>query len=126
MTHRKQILVLESEKLLASAIISLLAADQEYDVTSTTFDSLAATDPFYEQEAAVVILSEELLAANISVLMELADRHPEIRLIVLGLNGNKLHVFDKFMVQVSEVDDFLALLKGSSNNDKPFAHESKK
>ena len=110
MAHRKKILVLESEKLLATAIASLLASRPEYEVANTTVSSLAYLDQHDSPQPDVVILEEELLAANISAVIKLADRHPKLRLIVLGLNDTKVHVFDKQLVQVGQVSDFLELL----------------
>ena len=113
MAHRKQILVLESEKLLVASILSLLASRPEYDVTSTPFSALTCLDQPNGQELDVVILDEEQVAANISGLVALADRHPKLRLIVLGLDNNELRVFDKHIVHVSQVNDFFELLKSS-------------
>lgn len=110
MARRKQILVLESEKLLAASVLSLLASRPEFDVTSTTFSSLACLDQPNRPEPDVVILDEEHLAANISAVVKLVDRHPKLRLIVLGLSDNKLHVFDKHIVQAEQVSDLFELL----------------
>jgi DNA-binding NarL/FixJ family response regulator len=110
LAHRKQILVLESEKLLADSILSLLASRSEFDVTNTTITSLAFLDKPDSPQPDVVILEEALLMANISAVVKLADRHPNLRLIVLGLSDNNLQVFDKQMVQVRQVSDFLELL----------------
>ena len=110
MAQRKQILVLESETLLAAAILSLLASRPEFDVTSTTFSSLASLDQPDSPEPDVIILDEELLAANISAVVQLVDRHPKLRLIVLGLEDNQLHVFDKHIVHVEQVNDLFELL----------------
>jgi DNA-binding NarL/FixJ family response regulator len=110
LAHRKQILVLESEKLLAASILSLLESRSEFDVTSTTVSSLACMDQADSPGPDVVILEEELLAANILAVVKLAEQYPELRLIVIGPKTNKLHVFDKQIVQVRQVSDFLKLL----------------
>lgn len=110
MARQKRILVLESDRLLAASIASLLFSRAEYEVTATTARSLACFDELDPLEPEVVILDEELLAANISAVIRLVDRHPEVRLIVLRLRDNKLHVFDKRIVQVKQIGDFLDLL----------------
>ena len=110
MTHRKKILVLESEKLLAASMLSLLASRTEFDVSHTTVTSLACLDPPDVPPPDVIILDEELLAANLLAVVKLADRYPELRLIVIGLKKNKLQVFDKHMVKVRQSSDFLDLL----------------
>jgi len=110
LAHRKQILVLESEKLLTAAILSLLASRSEFDVTNMAVTSLAYLDQPGSQLPDVVIMEEELLAANISAVVDLVDHHPKLRLIVIGLSDTQVQVFDKQMVQVGQVSDFLELL----------------
>lgn len=110
MAHRKKILVLESDKLLARSISSLLASRAEFDVTESTATCLTCLDQSGSPQLDVVILEEEWLAANISAVVRLADRHPELRLIVFGLRENKVQVFDKQIAEVKQVSDLLALL----------------
>ena len=110
MVHRKKILVLESETLLACSIFNLLASRAEFDVTETTATCLACLEQSDSPQPDVVILEEELLAANISAVVRLADRLPELRLIVFGLRESKVQVFDKQIVEVKQVSDLLALL----------------
>lgn len=114
MAHRKQILVLESENLLTNSIVSLLSSRKEYAVSSAKFSTLTSLDQPNGQEPDVIILDQRELTANITTLMELVDRYPKLRLIVLGLDDNQLRVFDKHVVQASHVSDFLELLNSSS------------
>ena len=83
-------------------------------MSSTTFKALQSLDRLNGQEPEVIILEEKQLAANFTAVMELVDRHPKLRLIVLGLEDNLLHVFDKHVVQVRQISDFLDLLNSSS------------
>ena len=77
---------------------------------NTTVSSLASLKQTDVLQPDIVILEEELLAANISAVVKLADRHPKLRLIVFSLSDNTLNVFDKQSVQVRQVNDFLELL----------------
>ena len=72
--------------------------------------SLACLEQPDSPQPDVVILEEELLATNISAVVDLVDRYPNLRLIVFGLSDTKVQVFDKQMVQVGQVSDFLELL----------------
>lgn len=110
MADPKKILVLESEKLLAAGILSLLAMQTEFDVDQTTVSSLACLNRPSSQPPDVVILEEGQLVANMSAVVKLADRHPRLRLIVFSLSDNKVHIFDRQIMQVSQVSDFLELL----------------
>ena len=110
MIHQKKILVLESEKLLPASILSLLASRSEFDVTNTIDSTLSCIDEPGRPQPDVIILAEEQLAANISAVVKLAKRHPKLRLIVLGLNNTYVHIFDKQIIQVRQISDFLELL----------------
>ncbi len=110
LNHHKQILVLEDEKLAAASILSLLLSRPGLDVINTTFTSLVSLEQADGLQPDVVILEEGLLAANISAVVKLADRHPKLRLIVFSLSNNILNVFDKQRLQVKQVNDFLELL----------------
>lgn len=110
MAHKKKILVLESEKLLAAGIVRLLASRSEFDVTTDAARCLACLEHPENPVPDAVILDEELLAANISAVVKLADRHPHLRLIVFRLSDNTVHIFDKHMVQITQSSDFLDLL----------------
>jgi len=110
LSDRKKILVLENENLLTASIVSLLSSQSELDVVSTTNRTLAGWRNSNGARPDVVILEEGLLAANISDIVKLADRHPTLRLIVFRLCDGKIQIFDKQMVQVRHVSDFLRLL----------------
>ena len=108
MSQRRRVLVLESERLLPAAVISLLALHPEFEVASISVNGFAPLEQLDSSEPDVIIMDEELVASNITAVMELVDRHPQLRLIVLGLGDNKLHIFDKHIVHVKDVSDFIA------------------
>lgn len=110
MSQRRRVLVLESERLLPAAVYSLLAAQPDIDVTSAKFNGLAFLGQADHIELDVIVMDEELVATNIAAVMQIVDRHPKLRLIVVGLGDNKLHIFDKHIVQVKDVRDFYAQL----------------
>jgi len=107
---KKKILVLESEKLLSASVASLLSSQSDLEVMSTTKLSLAGWNHTDGVCPDVVIVEERLLAANLADIVKLADRHPTLKLIVLGLTHGNVQIFDKRMAQVRHVSDFLRLL----------------
>jgi DNA-binding NarL/FixJ family response regulator len=110
LVDRKRVLVLESEKLMPAGIASLLASCPELSVANTTVSSLACLSQLDDPRPDVVILEESVLATNISAVVKLADRHPTLRLIVFNTRDSSVHVFDKHIMQVRQVSDFLELL----------------
>jgi len=110
-SKQKTILVIESENLLTAAIISLLTSRPEFDVKEATFSSLALLDGANHTNPDVIIMDEELVASQITAVISLVNRYPTLRLLVLSLSDNRLHVFDKHIVYISEVSDFIAQLQ---------------
>jgi len=110
-SKQKTILVIESENLLTAAIISLLTSRPEFDVKEATFSSLALLDGANHTNPDVIIMDEELVASQITAVISLVNRYPKLRLLVLSLSDNRLHVFDKQIVYMSEVSDFIAQLQ---------------
>lgn len=106
----KKILVLEREKLLSDAVFSLLASRPEYEVAIVPFNDLGLLDSPDHAEPDAIIMDQELVANNISAVMELVDRHPKVRLLVIGLRNNMVHVFDKSVIDLSDFSDFIAQL----------------
>lgn len=110
MPPRKTVLVLESEKLLTDGVYSILSSHPEFVVACVPFTELGMLDAPEHIEPDVVIMDQELVANNISAVMHLIDRHPKVRLIVLGVNNNVLHIFDKYVVNVASVSQFIEQL----------------
>lgn len=110
MAQQTQILVIDSENLLAASILSLLDSCFEFDVTHSTITSLTPTAGPTGHQIDVVIIEEEHLMTNMSAFVSFTDHHPNLRLIVLRQSENKVHIFDKQMVMVRQVSDFLELL----------------
>ena len=113
MAQKTQVLVIESDNLLGASIFSLLDAQSELEVSHASLCSLASPAGANGQEPEVVIIEEEHLLANLSAFVQFTDHHPHLRLIVFGLKENKVRVFDKQMVEVRQVNDFLELLSAS-------------
>jgi len=115
LAQQTQILVIDSENLLAASILSLLDSCFEFDVTHSTITSLTSTAGPTGHQIDVVIIEEEHLMTNMSAFVSFTDHHPNLRLIVLRQSENKVHIFDKHMVEVRQVSDFLELLRSSKS-----------
>ena len=110
MAQKTKILVLESDNLLAASIMNLMASRTELDVSHSTVTSLANAVEANGSEPDVVIIEEAHMLANMPAFVFYVNRHPNLRLIVMGVDENKVHIFDKQMVEVTQVSDFLELL----------------
>ncbi len=117
MVDPKKILVLESKKLMSAGLLSMLELRSEFSVEQTTADSLGSLEQPCNVQPDVVILDEEVLAANLMALVQLTRHHPKLCLVVLSLNGNHIHIFDKQTIQISSVNDFVQMLGNLPDND---------
>ncbi len=111
MAEQKKILVLESENLLAAGIVSMLVSKLGISVAGTTAVSLASLGQLCSSQPDVVILDEELLAANILALIQLTDCYPKLRLIILSIKDSSVNIFDKQTIQIRKPSDFIDLLE---------------
>ena len=110
MVQRKKILVFECKGLLTASILSLLDQQTDHDVFSGTFDSPDSLKQLNGYKPDVFIIEKTMLVDNIMQVIELVDRFPGLRLIVLGLDDNKLNIFEKQIVHVEQFSDFLEML----------------
>lgn len=110
MAQRKKILVFEYQGLLTASILSLLAQQTGHDVFSGNFSTPESLEQVNGYQPDVFIIEKTQLAENITAVMELVDRFPGLRLIVLGLDNNKVNIFEKQLVHVEQFSDFLEML----------------
>ena len=111
LAQRKKILVLESNKLLTAGIASMLSARAGFEVVNTPLSFLTCVDFFDSLQPDVVIMDDEIEAANVLAIIELTDRHPQLRVLVFRLRDAKVNVFDRRTVQMSKSDDLFELLE---------------
>lgn len=108
--HRKKVLIVESENLLAAGVRSLLAERSELDVTSTDIDRLACVVQPSSSRPDVLIVDEAQLLANLSAVIRVASHYPWLRLIVVRAQDNEVQVVDRQIVEVRHIDEFFDLL----------------
>jgi hypothetical protein len=110
MAQRKKILLFEGESLLTASILSLMAPQTDYEVFSGAFNTPDSLKQLNGYTPDVFIIERTQLAENITVMMELVDRFPGLRLIVIGLDDNRVNIFERQIVHVEQFSDFLAML----------------
>lgn len=107
---QKRVVVLEGEQIFGAAVSSLLSARPHLEVRALRFsdrDFLAAVREF---EPEVIIIDEGALMVNLSITIRMLKQHPRARMIVLNPATNSLKVFERQMVAVRALDDFLDLV----------------
>lgn len=110
MEQQKQIFVLQNESLLSTSLASLLSSQPHYDVSTMSIEEIAQADRADLGAACVIVFEAELLMANLAALIDLVTRHAHVRLIVIPVEDNELHVFEKRTLPISDITDFLNVL----------------
>jgi hypothetical protein len=55
-------------------------------------------------------MDENVLCANMSAYLAILRNYPEMRTIVLSLGDNQMQVYDRRIIEVDHLNDFLDLL----------------
>lgn len=108
---KKRVLIIRSSYLLSSGVECLLKEHPELEVTAIENEtSTDLVEDVMNKRPEVLILDESTVVANLSRLVELFDKFPEIRVIVVNLENNHMSVFDKRYISIQHLTDFYAAL----------------
>ena len=108
----RRVLVVCNEILLLAGVESLLARELDLDVCTIV---LSERDDFITEiersEPQVVVLGERLVLSRFSLLLELLNRFPELRVMVIDDEENILHIYDKHEVAVRQGTDLVSAIR---------------
>ena len=107
----RRVLVLESDLLLGAGIRSLLSGQEQLDVSSvdeTNCEKLTQTIREFRPD--VIVLAEDRLALHRKLLTSCLQISPNLRTIVVNRNDNQVQIWDKRVIVVHELRDFLDVL----------------
>jgi hypothetical protein len=104
---RKRVIVVESEELLSAGVYSLLSAKGHFDVNGVVMKEGNFSDVFTRIKPHILILDEATLDQYLTTYRSLTKNYPKLRTIVLSLGTNNMLVYDKQIVQVQNLDDFM-------------------
>jgi chemotaxis response regulator CheB len=109
--NKKRVLVMRSSYLLSAGVESLLNDQQELEVTS--IDSKGTrnlVEDVIQIKPDVMVIDESTVIANLAYLVDLFEKFPELRVIVVHLENNHMSVFDKRHIPIQQLTDFYAAL----------------
>jgi DNA-binding NarL/FixJ family response regulator len=109
--RKKKVMVLETTLLLSAGVFSLLTGQAHLNVISLSFDN--EDELFWGLENAqpdVIVMDDLTMKANLLELLTYLSDYPTVRTIVVRLGENQIDVCDKRQIQVSHLNDFLALV----------------
>ena len=110
----KRVLVLLGEHLLSAGLESLLAGENDLNVTSVT---AAHENPFLEineqNRPQIVIMDDHSQFASFSQIMRLLEIYPELRILVVNERENSIHIYDKVKIMVTHRADLITAIRGN-------------
>jgi len=102
--------ILESEKLLAAVVRSLLSELDFLEIVGVSLgvpEDIAEIDKFHPD---VIVVDETFLAKHLDIFMTLMKDYHQIRTIVLHQGNNELDVCDKQVIKIENLSDFIDLI----------------
>jgi chemotaxis response regulator CheB len=106
------VLVLKSDALLKRAVLSLMNLEKELEiVVSEAVDINKLATDVSKINPNVVLLSESQPLAAKETVAQLLVSHPKIRIVIVSVNTNWLHIYDKEDKLLTKLEDLLTVIK---------------
>jgi DNA-binding NarL/FixJ family response regulator len=108
----RRVLIIRSNQLLASGVESLLLQKNNMIVKSAALDdekSIWAEIRAFRPD--VLILDESLVALDTPALLSLIQDFSNLRIVVVDIRANTLHIYDKRDVFVKQADDVIKVIQ---------------
>ncbi len=108
---KKRVLVMRSSYLLSAGVECLLHEQQELEVVSLDIEfTKQLVEEIIDVKPDVMVIDESTVITNLVNLVDLFEKFPEIRVIVVNLENNHMSVFDKRYIPIQQLTDFYAAL----------------
>jgi len=109
--NRKRIVVLESDGLLAAGVRSLLSDSDSLEVVGVKLGAADAIAQLAAFQPDVIVIDQTTLAEHFDTFKTILENYfRRVRIIVLHQQKNCLEMWDKQVVTVKSLDDFLDLI----------------
>lgn len=114
MNTLKRILVVIGESYIGKGVESLLSRRPDLNVDSFPYlDGISLSSQIESYQPNVIILDEGLLSSKRIDLSSLLMGYPKMRILVLGIQDNRLNVFDHQELIVSHSNDLVSVIEHS-------------
>jgi len=108
---KRRVLVATKEMLLGAGIESLLIGQKELDFIGIISNSnIELINKINRLKPEVVILDENMYLVNAKELMACMEKWPEMRLVVVSTNENRMQVYNKRQFQVTQSMDLVEMM----------------
>lgn len=108
---KHRVLIITEDSIFSNGLELLLVLQENLETIGTApADLPAITAEIKRTQPDVVIINEDLATANPQLVMSLLKAHPDLRVITLSLEGNRINVYDNREVTVTTSDDLVAVI----------------
>jgi len=109
-----RILILDEDTLFRNGIETLLAQKTRLEIIGSAAADLAtATAEIERVSPNVVILNEQFAAARTHLVMHLLNTYPDLQIVALSLEHNRINVYSRQEVHVTTTNDVVSVITGS-------------
>ena len=106
------VLVLKSDVMLKRAVLSLMNLEKELEIViSEAVDIKKLTRDVSKINPNVILFSESQPLAVKETVAQLLVSHPKIRIVIVSVNSNWLHIYDKEDKLLTRLEDLLTVIK---------------
>ncbi len=108
-----RVLILDEETVFRNGIEALLAQHAGLEIIgSAAVNSATATAEIERIRPDVVILNEQFAAARTHLVMNLLNTYPDLQIVALSLDHNRISVYSRQEVHVTTTNDVVSVLTG--------------
>jgi DNA-binding NarL/FixJ family response regulator len=110
----KRVVVVLSDSLIGRGVESLLSREMDLSVTSIPFvDNGALISKIEELKPDVVIMDESLIFRREVEFISLLRCYPKVRILVLSIQDNRINIYDREEIPVTQSTDLISAIMGS-------------
>jgi DNA-binding NarL/FixJ family response regulator len=103
---------MESDVLVKRAVASLMILASELEVVvSEAVDIPELVRDINKINPTVLLLNESLPLSDKDSLTHLLISHPKLKVVIVSVDSNWLHIFDKQDMLLTRLDDLLAIIR---------------
>lgn len=119
-TLEKTVILWGQDDVLTRAVENLLGAGSGWKVIriSDDLDEGTLAEVVEQVTPDVVIVHECVLSGNVRLLIRFVQDYPSLKIITIGLENNKMDIYNKKTVCIKESSDLLAAIRNDTVPEK--------
>ncbi len=118
--NKRRVLIIEDDSLFGDGVEQLLAQQQSIEIIGTvSADFKSIVETAENGPAEVLVINETLTKTHAHLIWQILKAHPQLQIIVLSLEDNRLSVLNNQEVSVTTSADLISTIVAKSTRRKP-------